>query len=994
MLRYSIKLSEDNIKQEELVWREKYLSPDLSYISGVTSQDYHLDKFDKLAVSNNTSFNSNNVLPLETENVTRNGFVIIKDKEYDVISGETYDYSVDSAITYHCVFLNGKYYYLKDNKYTIDNWLSATTRYVEEVTNEITASTNDTTISSDTIAWIEDGKVVIDGVEYNYDFQLNRLRYPKNDNELIDPSGVTKCSNIECYPFSLSEYDDVTKFMLKKDARMQEDFEGISFVKYYYYIQYKNNYFTVSFSGDTNNFEVDIPNSLLGIDESGTSAFSIYYMDDTDTSASGDKILSGDTFDALRYNTSYAIIDDNVYYVNGDILNANNGTMIAVYLDNSISDITIGDSITIVDASMDEHDNVVYSAMVSSDGDFILFNNKKYYIEKNLCDKVNINGTEFDIDYINGKKDNVDCLVKYGNDNTVFRIKNNNTLEGYGLVVAPNGSAETATYPIESYSGVSIDGEKYIVESGADDTYYITLDRNNEYDFIIDDIKGSSMLICHPNINSTDFTQDFIYNVSREICNDVVDNQRYMSVFIKNKIFGSQEIDETLAFKATTTPTSSDDYYNLFDNLTIYTKNGYIHIPLSLTSQQSNNLMQDDIVTSKFFEAEKKKAINPIIDMEKDVYSPKYIKGDGNYIGSKTDFSMIESIRVNLHFRTRNLDNWKVNEWYNDISTSGTDDNWFVTDYYPYSGMTNKDILMNSSDLMGLLDFTNDDVYYQRSKIARSFLRFSYYDSPNPQTQTLLATSTVFMNGHRMFKRFIDNSRKDEHYFAKVSEDNNYNFTIVNKIAVDTEFINSKKAKDFSRIEIDDDHRIGSEFIITNKYESENSSEGYYIYIFREYSEKLVPKPIYMKIDFNHAGIGRTIPFIIPMKWKKKENDKSGKKFPDTVLTLNDTEILKKGIKLEDMNAQMYIPLYAVYDFKNKEYGYVFDDRYVSANPETNVASLNLFEIKFDDGSNVDELDIYGNNKNAEKVKYLTQNVAEIDINEHFKIDEAQCADN
>ena len=118
--------------------------------------------------------------------------------------------------------------------------------------------------------------------------------------------------------------------------------------------------------------------------------------------------------------------------------------------------------------------------------------------------------------------------------------------------------------------------------------------------------------------------------------------------------------------------------------------------------------------------------------------------------------------------------------------------------------------------------------------------------------------------------------------------------------------------------------------MVSNKYETENSSEGFYIYMFKEYGEKLHPKPIYMKVEFNHAGIGRTIPFIVPMKWSEAID---GNKTPISALTLsnsNDLTLLKEGVKLSDVYAQSYIPLYAVYDFKNKEYAYVFDDRYVT----------------------------------------------------------------
>jgi hypothetical protein len=60
---------------------------------------------------------------------------------------------------------------------------------------------------------------------------------------------------------------------------------------------------------------------------------------------------------------------------------------------------------------------------------------------------------------------------------------------------------------------------------------------------------------------------------------------------------------------------------------------------------------------------------------------------------------------------------------------------------------------------------------------------------------------------------------------------------------------------------------------------------------------------------------------------------------------LNDLQELKRGIPLTYTYAQTYIPLYAVYDFKNKEYGYIFDSRYVEADCN-GVLNLNLFEMK------------------------------------------------
>ena len=65
----------------------------------------------------------------------------------------------------------------------------------------------------------------------------------------------------------------------------------------------------------------------------------------------------------------------------------------------------------------------------------------------------------------------------------------------------------------------------------------------------------------------------------------------------------------------------------------------------------------------------------------------------------------------------------------------------------------------------------------------------------------------------------------------------------------------------------------------------------------------------------------------------------------NSITGIDDLEELKQGIPLSYVYAQTYIPLYAVYDFDRKEYGYVFDDRYVRQD-ENGVLNLNLFEMK------------------------------------------------
>ena len=970
MLKYNIKLGKENIAQEELVWGEKYLSPDLSYIKGVTSQDYHLERFDKLQVSSDANTNPNGSLPLEVYNVTRQGFVIIKGKKYKIYNGKIYNDNLDDKWKdYHCMIVNGVYYYansisegpLSKIGFIIDDFLvcDESTENVIPSSITITYPINAEHVSIDTIAWIEDGYVYIDGISYLYDFEIGKLRSLEYGNPVVESSSITKCDEIEFHPYlTKDKYEKVSKFYLHKNDSINEKFEKISHVEYFYYINYKDESFTIYLENDI--FYCDVPRYLIsgGTIEDGNETFEVKYIvgDDEVRFNSGEtKTLSGKSFSVFDSPIiPFVIIENTKYYVQKEIINSNGGNKLAAYLTDGMNGLRNDDIITFTNNSISEYRLKVYNL---DDDYFVIYNGKKYYAKTNLCDKISINGIEHNIIYNNGKKSEVDCLVEFGDTYKTFKINfDMDVLITYGKIVTNRNTVDSTSYPIITYSGVTIDGENYTIYN--DERYnelYINFDKPKKYPFSVNEVIGSSMVVCEPSLSKVEFTDDFIKAYSEEVCNEIVTNQLNYGLSIRNNIFGTHEITEDIGFLATLNPYSSNDYFNLFDNLHVYCNSSFIHLPITLSTPQGNNLLQDDLVKRDFFEVEKNKAINPIIDMEKDIYTPKFMSGE--YSGSDTVFYAVDNIRVNLHFRTRNLDTWKVNEDYNDSSLTNQC-NWFITDFYPYNKYVgnsqakdeDKEKIMNSSDLIGLMNFTNNDVFYQKSKISKSFLRFSYYDSTDQETQTLLATSTIFMDSSRLFKKYIDNSKKYYYQYKQVAS-NKDNSLLLNKISVDSELcgVYKRGTKCSSDPSINEDHRIGSEFIIKNKHQAETSSEGYYLHIFKEYSENLRPKPIYMKVEFNHAGIGRTIPFIIPMKWDKPKD--SVYKLPLERLTLKDEDLLtlKKGIKLEDSYAQMYIPLYAVYDFKNKEYVYVFDSRYVDSNSDN--ITLNLFEIKYSDDS-------------------------------------------
>ena len=1013
MLIYNVKLDENNIQRDELVWSEKYLAPDLSFVSGVTDQRYHIDKKDYIPYSVGNDTNSGS-LQIVSENVTRNGYIKIKEKEYQIFSGNTIDYATDSERKYRYVDINGTIYYIydDDSSITVNNWLKEewNGNDVSIIEGDVEASVDGDKLYVDTIVWIEDDTVTIDGDKYYFDrydisaagLSPGGIKYYE-DGPCLAPSAITKTKNNEIYYTHFeneSEYIYVTKFKLSKKEQKSIQFDKLSFCTYYYYVKYKDNYCPVSLSGDSYVCEVLKRLYVSGITESDDAYYETGIFDVLDDYTNSALTVSDvDRISLLKGYDCHVTIEGVGLKVEHLMQNANHGDELAIYLTDGSTNVSVGEIVTLEDNSYETYVSGLYEM---SGETFVLYNNKKYKVIERLCDKVNINNHEYPIEYINGIEDNKDALVNIMGEKVPMIITGGgNKLQRHGETIVNNvKSATTVSYDIVKYNGITINDRNYQVISGSNsgDTFaFVEIEDTVPFEFVINSIEGSSLLICTPNFGISEFDDEFRARVNSNICDYFVTNQDTTTLYVKDRAFGQRVITSDMGFaNGDEKPKASNVYYDLFSNLKLYADTSHIHIPVKFDINVANNIMQDDIVERDFFKVEKEKAINNIVDMEKDVYVPKYMPKNVGYSGSTTTFMPVSEIEVNLHFRTRNKENWKVNDRYNDISTaSANTDNWFVTDYYPYNWIFSatattqkeqeeldkkREILQNSSDLMGLLYFTNDDVYYQRDKIAKSFLRFSYYDSTDPQTQSLLATSCVFMDEHKMFKTFIDNSRKNVYDYGVIEEpkivfgENNsvsleYKKTVNNKISVLTEFIGKHtKGKNITYnpddIDIDtlskDTRRISSRFTINNKYETDASSEGFYLYMFKEYSENLHPKPIYMKVEFNHAGVGRTIPFIVPMKWKKSEgynNNDVNIKNPDIRLRLSaatDIDEMKSGYTLSYVYAQTYIPLYAVYDFKNKEYAYVFDERYITPPSENDgKVVLNLFELKIANESSI-----------------------------------------
>ena len=945
MLRYNIKVTGDDISREKMSWDEKFLSQDLSYVSGVTSTSYHLEKYGMIPASN-SMVSSDATLRVVSENVHRNGYCIIRDKEYDVkkvkVNGKDVNY----------IEVNGTFYYEVDGKYVIDNMLKQDGGNNSVISGEvIVPSGSQDSVKIDTIVWIEDGKVTIDGITYWYD--ENEEKITLDGVYFIDNyESVTKCKDIKFFNFKSTI--EVTKFKLTKAFdEIGYDYSKVSYCSYLYFINFNGECHNIAFTKDK-----DDGSFTFFCDYNGKELPLFFKVSDDYIELNSANLASNGIewvydYESLKSITSYVKVsceDGDVYVeVEHDVISANDGDRVLVQLSDSYTSFGIGDVITF------HNDDSTEELKVYGDGnefnkknEFVVYNGNKIGLVKNLCDTVTIENYEYPIHYVNGRNEGKDCVIDVDGSNVLMQLVSKDgkmSVKPYGYVIAKGHNVATndVFYNINEYDGVTINGKSYKrYKNDSENVNVIPTDLPSKYMLEVDDVVGSSILVCKAFLPTEGLTKNEYITIGKETLQMVVGASSALRLTSVNKIFGVREITPLLPFSKKSSAyediTSSKYYYDLFDSLSLYCSMGYVSVKFPMTMHVGDDAMQDNIVENDFFEHEKSLAINPIIDMEKDVYSPKYIDKNGKYDGSDTVFLPISEIRVNLHFRTRDLDTWKVNEGFNLVDSSGNTDGWFVTDYYPYKTMDKKK-LMDESDLVGLLNFTNDDIYYQKSKVGKTFLRFSYYDSIDPNRQMLLATSTVFMDEHTLFKKFIDNSRKNVNTYSLVSAEEKTRD--LNKISVMSEL------KDGNSTVIEESKRLSSRFVITNKYDTDTSSEGFYIYMFKEYSENLHPREMFMKVEFNHAGIGTTLPFIKPMSWTEDNSSKTW--FPNKELSVGSTEMMK-GVELEKKNAQDYIPLYAVYDFKNKEYVYVFDKRYVTVND--GVASINLFELKLRDESN------------------------------------------
>ena len=354
---------------------------------------------------------------------------------------------------------------------------------------------------------------------------------------------------------------------------------------------------------------------------------------------------------------------------------------------------------------------------------------------------------------------------------------------------------------------------------------------------------------------------------------------------------------------------------------TFWSNKSTVSIDIPFSSSFETNLYQMDLIKEKFVDKTKKETINRIVDLERDVYYPSVYNDKYEYSHD------IYTIKFNLHFREHRGDDWTVT---NDSLWNGVDENYRII----------KDITDdNVSDLLMFLGFNNEDVRYQRNKLKKSFLRLSYYDSPNPANQNLLMYSTIFVNSGELFSKYARYGEEEGYTLISSDKKGEYVLSPDKKgIGVDKEYDGFIEEK-----------RLSSQFVVKDKNTSKSSSEGFYLYLWKE-DETPIPQDIYMKVEFNHAEFGRTIPFMMPYSENSEgeETIKSIKSFQDIV---NDFTTSKKPYTMSDYLKYSYIHLKYAYDVENQKHRYFIDPQtYGTQVSQDNELIINLYEAKIGEG--------------------------------------------
>lgn len=405
-------------------------------------------------------------------------------------------------------------------------------------------------------------------------------------------------------------------------------------------------------------------------------------------------------------------------------------------------------------------------------------------------------------------------------------------------------------------------------------------------------------------------------------------------------------------------------------------KIGDYRISIPIASDITNNTCLEDI-QQQFLTNKVEETVNSIVDYEKRQFEPvRYnysnIENDGDeYYFNDNNFTTINEIIFNLHFRERYDDLNEGKEW-----ATKDIDGW--NNYFISKDNLNNPILvpkqslnLTDADVLRYLNFTDSDVYFQKNNLKKSFIRLLFYDSPNRGKQVLQYYSTIFFDTADTFSKYVKAKTKneDDEGYEEINDESTY--------YVSNEYTENK------------DLRLCARFKTYSNKDMKHSSDGFYAYLFPSLIEGTLPSDLYLKIEFNHAKYGRTIPFILPTyeyentsKEKKRilpidptnPSASGGHYFPIHYMKLNNETGEYSEVDFQRALDDMYINIKIKYDEKNNRYVWFFPRPKMEYEENTQII-LNLFEPRLNGYEKLPSQTIYDTIPSS-PIQYYTLNIA------------------
>lgn len=907
MLKYKLNIKDRKDNIVEVQYDSLYLSPDGTYITGVTDTSYCLSQEKYITVVSNES----QECLLDATDVICCGYVIYNKtytvEIFDDVVGVLYD---DGQ--YYCVDKDFHKENVSENENNLIESLKPINPFITINDKEYEIGkvngNNDiewyTEISIPTKYWAFDNKITIDNVVYDV---------------IIDSK--TKLVNDE----------DYYPYIVLNDLNMEDANRVLYVIDWEYSKRHGVTIFTIK-SKQSKLLHVT---KAICVDK-----FSYY----------NDKLIDGTTTKIFleNYENENQFFEECInknQVVEYEWRNVNESNIIDLYLSDNTNDILYNSIIYVKSL----YQNTVTIKSTSVTNNEIIFS---YYGREFICQKSEDFQQKYliiqDIEYEIFNVDGESYYIIFNNMPLSIKLNNNST-------ALMDSSYDGKEFEVKTYYFIILDGKKYKVIKNEDDTYNVTID-NMLHCLKINYFIGNNVLRC-TSLNNEDLSQ-----LLSTISND------------HNKF--TFEISCPIFDLALVEPYTIADKEYIASDITLLCNHSSFTIPIKLESDNALNLHKDFLTNQFYINETTSDLINRVVDMEKDIYYPARFEEKGG----KEVFTLCHKIQIDLHFRTRDLETWVVNDKnYREEYGNQYKTNWNLFDSYRYSTdsavessfkpiLSLKDDLkyFPPSDLLYFLKFTDEDVNYQKQKIGKSFLRLSFYDSPDPNKQSLLYTSTIFMSETTLYQKYINADKTLTKYVTVkerglLKEENEIingdtnnvttsvryttdNLDIINHIGVHTEPCEDDKKK---RLTFDEEKRLSSSFIIKNRHETIDSSEGFYLYLFKEYSNWLHERTIYMRVQFNHAGLGKTVNFMM-MFHKNVNGDKSMINWSSKY----NFDRYKDGCTLNELYEHIYIEIKVKYDLQNNRFCYYLPKWMSEKNSNKNVMHLSLFEIKIKDESN------------------------------------------